>query len=112
MLAHEPRRPFLRTAAKRPERNSRNKPRLGCRRRLGAESSKYRMAYYIFGSLRHATCPRDAFERSCRRAIRALGSGESRGRSLAASDSKPNGRQAGGGSPAPLEACKHAGRTH
>lgn len=83
---------------------------LGCHRRLDAESSKYRMAYYIFDSLRHATCSRDAFEQFCRRAICGLGSGESRGVQLGDIRLRAEWAQAGGGSPAPLGKSKHVRR--
>lgn len=83
---------------------------LGCHRRLDAKSSKYRMAYYIFDSLRHATCPREAFERLCRRAVCGLGSGESRGAQLGDIRLRAEWAQAGGGSPAPLGKDKHVRR--
>lgn len=110
MFAYESQHPFSSTAAKRPERNSWDKCPTWSHRRLDAESSKYRMAYYIFDSLRHATCPREAFERLCRRAVCGLGSGESRGAQLGDIRLRAEWAQAGGGSPAPLGKSKHVRR--
>ena len=110
MLAHESQRPSSSTAAKRPGLKPGINTQLGCHRRLDAESSKYRMAYYIFDSLRHATCPREAFERLCRRAVCGLGSGESRGAQLGDIRLRAEWAQAGGGSSAPLGKSKHVRR--